>query len=101
MHSVRKMYCLEKILIDLSLHPCFLQVAKMLVREVRKGNYHILCPDPLQNLLIMLKGGVTPKRNIFMEVLLAPLLPIVAWGYRYHMDSVARNPGTPPAKKTQ
>jgi 3-dehydrosphinganine reductase len=76
-------------------------VARQLVSEFRKGVYHIMSPDPLMNLLIMMKSGVAPRRNLFLETLIAPLIQIIAAGYLFWMDSVSKNPGTPPGKKKQ
>jgi short-subunit dehydrogenase len=66
-------------------------VADKLIESLRQGSYHLDTPDILQALLVSLRSGVSPRTNIFLDVLLAPLQQIIAVGYCMFMDYVAKS----------
>jgi 3-dehydrosphinganine reductase len=54
-------------------------VAKVMWRGLRAGRYHLLNPDPLHALGLSMSAGMTPRpRWLIVEVLLAPVMVIVA-----------------------
>jgi len=70
------------------------EVAEACIYGFLKGDYHVQSPDFLQNLLVQSMTGVSPRINLVLEMLLAPLIylvnaAIVLW-FDYQAGKYAR-----------
>lgn len=58
-----------------------------LVTGLRNGDYAI-ANEALIDILRVGTGGVTPRTNVWLEVVAAPLAVVVGWGFRWWTDYV-------------
>jgi 3-dehydrosphinganine reductase len=66
-------------------------VAASLFRGLRRGMYHLPCPDFLAQLGLSLAAVATPRPHwALVEVLMAPLLVIIGIVYRRQQDAIVR-----------
>lgn len=75
-------------------------VAASLFQGLQRGAYHLPTPDTLAQLGLSLIAGVTPRPlPLLLELLLAPVLVVIAAVYRGMQDGVVRkfNARAPPA----
>ena len=66
-------------------------VASTSVNSFLRGDYHVLSPDVLQNMLVSNMTGVTPRAYWALEVLLQPLICAVAAPFVMWFDYQARH----------
>ena len=78
-------------------------VAERIYQDVQSGRYHVRSPDLIQDLLISLKTGVSPSPNVFFDVLVTPLVVLIAQGYNLYLDYLSKSIGAPASvsKKAQ
>jgi len=64
-------------------------VANYIWYSVRKGDFNCSCPDILQDFLIALMSGVTPRRFYIFDVLIHPIAVMMTSAFRWNSDRVA------------
>jgi 3-dehydrosphinganine reductase len=64
-------------------------VATYIWYSVKKGDFNCSCPDILQDFLIALMSGVTPRRLYIFDVLIHPIVIMIASIFRWNSDRIA------------
>lgn len=67
------------------------QVADKILQGIERGRYHLMSPDFLQNLLISLMAGVSPRGRPLVEIPLQSLMAAVAEVYSRYFDHIVRS----------
>jgi 3-dehydrosphinganine reductase len=75
-------------------------VSDKLIQSLRQGMYHLDTPDILQSMLVSMRTGISPRNNLFLDILLSPILQVVAFGYCAFMDYVASSSKPSNSKKS-
>ena len=61
-------------------HVCRMQVAQSILKGTQRGKYHLPGPDFGLNVLVSAMAGYSPRMyNVLVELLLAPILALLAW----------------------
>ncbi|SPQ97918.1 3-dehydrosphinganine reductase [Plasmodiophora brassicae] len=64
-------------------------VASYIWYSVGKGDFNCSCPDLIQDFLIALMSGVTPRRMYIFDAIMHPIMLIVATVFRWNADRIS------------